>query len=559
MARLLTRTTRWTRTRPSATTTARRRSTRAARFGSLWHGAVPHPGLAFGAWLDQGAALGKLGRALLAVGLGITAVVGSSTAAGGQSAPTSREEIFRTLNADQVSADYVVILDTSASMQDGNKFGQTLDVLRTFLLSLAPSDYLSLVSFDTAPGTRYSGDVGQPGDRALGQLPAPIGQHTDIGAALDTGLTELERLDASRVSSILLLTDGKQDPPAGSPYPASLEGPAWEQLQARAQGLQGRQLTAFGIGVGQTDTDAAVLKRLFPQAQILGLPPDQVGPYLDRLKDETRVKKAASILSADLAAPVEIGWPAEQLAQLDLSTESTSIPITVHSTTQFLPLELVHPSIDSSEGLPITVTGLPETVTLAPGETKTLDVDLAWQPVRGFDFGQHTETRTGQLQFQADITSPWDQVVSQDLKLNRVTPVVEATVPVQASGLVGWTWISLLLLTVGLLVLVLVVMVIWRSRLPKMHGSLTAYREGELVIDQRSLRGRRKKLGRGSLKPSAGQMSGSVKAIRRADPYGEGTERGIHLTAAADGDKQKADLFAGDSVTVGKFDLTYEN
>ncbi|MFN8103928.1 MAG: VWA domain-containing protein [Acidimicrobiia bacterium] len=504
--------------------------------------------------------MGKLGRALLAVGLGIAGALGGATMARGQAAPASREEVLRALGADQVAADYVVILDTSASMQDGNKYDLTLGVLRPFLLSLAPSDYLSLVSFDTAPGTRYSGDVGQPGDRALGQLPpTPTGQHTDIGAALETGLTELERLDASRVSSILLLTDGKQDPPPGSPYPASLDGPAWEQLQARAQALQGRQLTAFGIGVGQGDTDAAVLKRLFPQAQILGLPPDQIGPYLDRLKDETRIKKAASVLTADLSAPVEIVWPTEQLAHLDLSTESTSLPVTVVSKTQHLPLELGSAIIRSSEDQPITVEGLPETIALAPGEAKTFDVDLTWKPVRGFDFGQHTETRNGELQFQADITSAWDPVITQDLKLSRVTPVAQSTVPVQASGLVGWSWLSLLLLAAGLLVLVLVVMVVGRSRLPKMHGSLTAYREGELVIDQRSLRGRRKKLGRGNLKPSAGQMSGSVKAIRRPDPYGGGTERGIRLTAAADGDKRKADLFAGDSVTVGKFDLTYEN
>ncbi len=169
----------------------------------------------------------------LAVAVGLSAFVSTSVAQETSPDPASRSEVLDSLGIDPVSADYVVIVDTCGSTSDGDLYGQVVGALGPLLQALSTTDHLSRLPLDSTPAIRDGGEVGEPKDRALSQLPAMAdGAATDIGAALDAGLRELERPDAADVGAIVLITDGEHAPPAGTAYP-STSGPPWDALATR--------------------------------------------------------------------------------------------------------------------------------------------------------------------------------------------------------------------------------------------------------------------------------------------------------------------------------------
>ncbi len=148
--------------------------------------------------------------------------------------PAELAEVLQGLRVDTVPADYVLLIDTSRSMDQAGLYGPVRRSLRTLLDALDPSDHVSLITFDAHPTLRYSGTATAESG-PLQRLPAAAtGASTDIGAAIGAGLRELERPDAQKVGTMLLFTDGKHKPPAGSPYSGS-GGSAWRDLADRAR------------------------------------------------------------------------------------------------------------------------------------------------------------------------------------------------------------------------------------------------------------------------------------------------------------------------------------
>lgn len=224
----------------------------------------------------------------------------AATAAAPDQAPLS--EVLDELNVDGLRADYVILVDTSSSMEDGRLYGKVKSALRPLLAALSPQDHVSLLTFDTVPAVRYSGPAGRPGDRALGQLPErATGTATDIGAAVDAGIRELERVDAEQVGTLILVTDGEHRPPAGSPYPADTGAGAWSKLAPRAKAVGTRHaVNSFALAL-RTDTDAGLLRLAFPRTAVAALPDDQIAAYFRGLRDQQAVLKARSLLAGDTA------------------------------------------------------------------------------------------------------------------------------------------------------------------------------------------------------------------------------------------------------------------
>jgi len=117
--------------------------------------------------------------------------------------------------------DVVTMVDTSASMFPYYEELQQY-LLRDLLEHwLHKGDSFHLLSFADSPETEIAERV--TGPRELTEiieriyLLRPLGRYTDLVAALDYLYSYLDGLPADRPTLVLLLTDGRHDPPPGSP------------------------------------------------------------------------------------------------------------------------------------------------------------------------------------------------------------------------------------------------------------------------------------------------------------------------------------------------------
>ncbi|MGH3623700.1 MAG: hypothetical protein ACRDQ5_18215, partial [Sciscionella sp.] len=67
----------------------------------------------------------------------------------------SEQQVLKALQVSQIDADYVILIDTSRSMEDGHLYENVQTSLRPLLTSLSPRDHLSLITFDTLSTLLY--------------------------------------------------------------------------------------------------------------------------------------------------------------------------------------------------------------------------------------------------------------------------------------------------------------------------------------------------------------------------------------------------------------------
>ncbi len=485
-----------------------------------------------------------------------TARSAEAQAAPAFSRPAEFAEVLQELRVDTVAADYVLLIDTSGSMDRAGLYGPVRRSLQLLLDALDPSDHVSLITFDARPTLRYSGTPTAEGG-PLERLPAAAtGQSTDIGAAISAGLRELERPDAQTVGTMLLFTDGKHEPPAESPY-SGTSGPVWRDLANRARALRDRhQVTGYPVELGSGPTDASLLSREFPDVEVLALPPDQLRSFFQRVKQSTRVRKARSVLAADRAGAVVVSWPGRRLTNLKLGRGNGEAVVTFQSTMAHVPLELTGVSLKAS-GITLRATGLPDRLTLEPGEERSLTLHLTFPPLsRGWSIGRRTVIQSGRLAVAATITSPWDQVLRENLNLPVHAGLIGQVTAVRATGQVGWSGAAVVASALLLLALAGLLRLGRLRRQPRLVGTLTITRGTEVVIDQ-GLRGRSAKIGKGTLSMPQPRLRGSVKGARRRNEDDERPEHGVKVRARANGRARKGVLWNGDSMDVGSYEISY--
>jgi hypothetical protein len=466
----------------------------------------------------------------------------------------SRDEVFAALGVDQTPGDYVILVDTSGSMQSSGLYPQVVSALAPLMKAMSPADHLSLLTFDTAPTLRYSGPVGADPSAAISQLPPEAaGENTDIGAAAGAGLSELERPDASAVGTVVLLTDGRHQPSPGSAYPTAA-GPAWDLLRQRGDSLTAdRAIRSYALALNGS-ADATLLKSVFADSVVVALPGDQLAGYLDRVKEETRIDKAKQILSSELPAVVKVTWDTTALRRLDLGAGSGEATVELTSTSAHVPIHLSDLRV---QGDGFRVSGLPPELDLEPGQTKPYTAQLSFAASGGFGFGQREETRQGQLTMEAQVGSPWQDVLGQDLDLPFQGGLEGGTTPVSAQGLVGWSWLTLVLIAALLVLVALVLVSVWINRRPKLRGALIATPAGQLQA-QVVLSGRRVPIGkvRGSRLhiPGAGQVMG-VRSKRRGR---RGHDIDLAISYSTSGDKRRtAQVKANATTSIDGTSFTY--
>ena len=429
------------------------------------------------------------------------------------------DEVVEALGLASEPADYVLLVDTSGSMKAGGRYEQVREQLRKLLTGLDSDDRLSLLTFDSTVVKRYRGDVGANPDAVLAHLPATAsGDRTDIGAAIDGGLTQLESADTHRLAALILITDGLMDTVPTAKY-AKVDSASWKKLKSRAAGLEkSHDLAAYAVSL-TTATDAGLLKKVVPQATEVSA--DEVGTRFAQVAGDLVQLQAAKALKDELAAPITVALTGDLGAAL---ANGTTVPLRldISSPYQHVPVVLSHLSLQGADGLQLVVTGLPDLISVEPGATATATAQVG---VTGSAGSGST------VALSAKVSSPWSKVLERDLGLT-FAPAVEGTaiVPPAPIGMPP----TLLPLAGGSAALVLAALLVFLvARMvttPPMDGVLTFTRAGRDIAEI-VLRGRRAKLavpvGAPELVGLTGSASGSRRGVRLDARFGAARSRGL--------------------------------
>lgn len=215
--------------------------------------------------------------ALLLTAAGALAAAGAAPAAATDK-PLPRDGIYRSLKVDDVPAAYVVLVDTSSSMQDKGPDGEPLystvkKRLGSFLKTLTPADEVAVVTFGRATSVVHPmSPANRTGKLLSKELPRAAEETaSDHGAALNVAADQLDRSTAP-VGAVLMLTDGAVNAP-DSPY-ARLGTPAWKQLRARYDALgTNRDVIGYGLPLADGTQVSEVLGSAFGAPRILPVDP----------------------------------------------------------------------------------------------------------------------------------------------------------------------------------------------------------------------------------------------------------------------------------------------
>ena len=221
---------------------------------------------------------------LLTMGLMVTAPAPRSAAD-----DSARADLYELFDVEGVGANIVVGADTSLSMK--GDFEVVRRALDGFSRDLGPNDRLTIITFDNEARKVYDGPADETGKirAAYPKVPDPKGQKTNIGAAVDQVLTELEGGEG-RLSVVVFLTDGMEDPPPESEF-AIRPGAAWANLRDRAA-TQDASKEAYVLAIGlNQNTDIDRLEKIWPQARPISITPSELGIHFRQLKEKIRQER----------------------------------------------------------------------------------------------------------------------------------------------------------------------------------------------------------------------------------------------------------------------------
>lgn len=356
----------------------------------------------------------------------------------GTGQPT-RPEIFQDLGVDsKVPAAYVILVDTSSSMQQSGLYPQVISALPGFIESLGSGDLVAVFNFDTTPENVPTGLV-PPSLSVLDRLPPEAkGEWTDFGHAFAKALSLLQTAPAEvHVGGIILLSDGLIDAP-NDPAFAKLSSSGWTGQIQTVRNLSARMtITGYAIQLGDppltpgsctraqtTDVRtcagvSVVLGKLLTPLDVDTLSPDSdIAAILGQAKTATRIAKAAQVLRSDLGRPVTAtitGADGRDLRRLDLRSGSAPLLVTFVSHAPDIPAVSVTGLRVRVDGFPARVTGLPSKVTLGPLDARTVTARLVWRSPARSSLTGGTGTGAGRLRLTGTVTSPWVAAIRDDL------------------------------------------------------------------------------------------------------------------------------------------------
>lgn len=431
-------------------------------------------------------------RLLLPLVLILSFLMGPSMVAKGNDEggadPASLEELVQAYGVEDETVDVLVVVDTSSSMsEDGSPppWPSVVEGYDALVSSLGPHDQLGLITFSTAAALDLDFiPMTTPENRKLAAdaLPqSPQGTATDIGAAMESAVKQLNRPGAAGTQVVIFMTDGKQNPLPSSQYQGKT-GPAWDELAAEGKELtEARRggLMVYGWGAGgAAATDVDLVKTVFPDAEILGIPTQQLSGWLASLALRAERARVRPEVQQDLAKPIstELAVPkkleSEMTAQLKFVNPRTALPTNV----DFKGL-----TVAESDGTVVPAEAEPQSFRLAPGQSKDIPVTLRPTDTERpwITIGIKSDERVWSVDVDAttSLSEPLATLLVNEQLAKPAETVSEADSPLPVD--VGVTWgITLLklLLIIALVVAALIALaLLWRWAFipPPLRGIIT--------------------------------------------------------------------------------------
>lgn len=164
-----------------------------------------------------------------------------------------------------------MVLDRSGSMS-GEKIRRLRDAVKQIVDRMEPSDYISIVAFDSSTKTLVPSSTAQDKGHIKRQIDSlSAGSTTEMAPALRAGLAEVKKKQGpDRISRLLLLTDGQ---PTDSEHDSVRMG--------EAAGREGIPIIALGLG---DDWNEKLLQEIAGRTG-----PDGVVDYIATPQDTDRI------------------------------------------------------------------------------------------------------------------------------------------------------------------------------------------------------------------------------------------------------------------------------
>lgn len=385
--------------------------------------------------------------------------------------PTTVDELLKVYGVADLPADYVVIIDTSGSMEDPKNpiYPEVRAAYASFVDAISERDHLSLVTFDSTATLRFSGKPAGAGrGEAKTALPTRArGAGTNIGAGLQVAIDQLGRADANRVQIVVFLTDGQ--PTVKTNYAALAA------LAAKA--TQGRQVRAIGASLGtQEQTGAALLETVFPgKTQVVKLPNDQIKGFFQDAIKRARIAQLHDPIRDEIrdgavqvsATPSELGG--EMKFEVRLTNQYGHLGARIG-------VEEILVSDNQGRELHSVLEGGRRTIVLAPGATSEalivrVETGVSPAPIR---IGTETEREFFRVAMRGTVRVEPSDVIYSNLGLDTGGKVAQtAQVPAERTLGIAYWMIAAAFAAVALLVFILVRIHLRFFATPKLWGVLT--------------------------------------------------------------------------------------
>jgi Mg-chelatase subunit ChlD len=473
------------------------------------------------------------GRAVLAAAVlagfaAVCALAGAPGAAAAGACPGTSDSpaaIYGCLDLKPAPSDYVVLIDTSSSMQSSGLYPQVKQALPALLSSLASvsGSQVAVDTFDAGVDIVHPLGPVDDAQAVTASLPAKAqGGWTDFGSALDRAYRQLSGA-SGEVGGIILLSDGQLSAPPGSPWGAYGDS-GWQDLNQEYTSL-GKRIDINGYGIALTpNTDVSrVLDQVFPAPVTLSAGDGTVASVLTQADQAVQAAQASHVLQSDDAGRGVTGrftaadGSTSGLSDIDFAAGHADVRLVLTSAAQHVPVT-VSDFAFSVGGFAVQATASASSVLLAPGPAgaKTVSVSLTWKsPAGGGLLGSHAVERS-ELSVTATVSSPWSETITDEIGDKGFTVGGFTAPPVTLGGAastgVDVPGLILLIVVVAAVLGLLLAGFLWMRNRPPMGGSVTVVGSDNRRLGTVDLAGRRVDIGEGQLPGMPGRAT--VRGVR---------------------------------------------
>lgn len=402
----------------------------------------------------------------------------------------ARHEVVKLFSDTQPKADFIFVVDASRSMLP--LFQELRRVLPTFISELQDGDHVSVIRFsneavEAIPDQTLGTKSRQALKAEIAQLaePARADTKTDLRAAFERTMLELNRPDFSPVQVVIFVSDFCNEPPGMSEgcRPVDVSGLRREASRI----LQGHQIRVIALALPGTNTEGLdALRQVLPNVLRIDTSLGQLDEYFARLKKEVVYEKTAAQAFSELgrakvsvqAKEGEISCPYGETRPIALQVSQNMAHLTMSVRIKDARLTGVPGGRLSFDEAPILIP--PDRLVTVIGQISLPPRNQPWALARKTSVAKALEA-----------TLSCEALPEEGLRQLNVDPALrnqDVRVSVGVTSEVGrslWVFSLLALGIVGvpLLVVMLLVCKVRRARPVHLKGKLTAWSGADKVLE----------------------------------------------------------------------------